>query len=74
MAVAILADGKPLSYGTSKEPYPEQLALRGRVDTFKNIKIASDCLEKSLKREDEIGSIWHEKVTFRFANITCTCR
>jgi len=72
--IAILANGKPLSYGKSEEPYPGQLALRGRVDTFKNKEVAEECLVKSLLREDRLGSTWHKTVSFTFADVTCTCR
>lgn len=74
MPIAILADGKPLAYGTAKEPYPELLAFRDRVDTFKNTKTAEDALTKSLTQEDKLGSKWHKGIQFRFANVMCTCR
>jgi hypothetical protein len=70
--IAILADGKPLSYGCSTERHPGQLLVRGRVDTFKDMEIAEDCLSKSIGRDRAVGSTWYKDVEFTFVAVLNT--
>ena len=70
--IAILADGKPLSYGCSTERHPGQLLVRGRVDTFKDIETADECLSKSIGRDRAFGSTWYKGVDFTFVKVVNT--
>lgn len=53
-----------LSYGTGKQPHPDQLLFDRGVTVFPDEKTAMAALDESLTIEDRLGSIWHRRYLF----------